>query len=414
MKKEILLLVSMVFSIKVALAQFGDCDCSDPLNKDLKDNSVTYNSREVKNWFYRYFSAKEVERRKIKKESKSEWGMDFVIDAIPIGFSSDAQSSQDNNFYRQIEREVKNEGYFSDKQLELIITNKFSTNQLTAYTTCIKACIEDRRNRNGVLLTIDGNPDDIFYFKVVFNNTAGKEFLTLEEDIRYTNCEPIDGNIFKKGMSIKNGQSKIQCFKKTNKEKDAILTLNFTDGVTIDPIVIKSQKNKDNLVPVGTIVATILDFNTFCRVNKIDPDLTKTSWLPCDGRTIPTDCIYAESGASNTPDLRGVFLRGTNIMYSNNLGAGIIKPQQLNYETKLAGEFQNESFKKHKHDNGARLESGTNKKFQKFGYLETEQQVKGFAYANTWVDHNTGWTEEVGGDETRPKNISVFYYIKIR
>lgn len=407
MKTRFLFLAFILLTGYELNAQTDICDCSGALDKDLKDKSASYNSREVKDWFYNYFSSKETERKKVKKEKKSEWGLDVVIEEIPIGFNSSNSSNQEDNFYKQIEREVINEGFFSDKQLEIVVLDVFSLNQLAAYSRCLETC----ENQNGVFNFVGGDPEDVFYYKVVFKNTVGQPQITLKEDIRFTNCEPVDGLILRKGYQIKNGQSVIQYFKRTNKEKTASLALNFIEPISVKPVEISSSNKKDNFVPVGTIVASILDFPTFCRVNGIDQDMSKSSWLPCDGRDIPGKSVYADAGSSKTPDLRGVFLRGVNIMYPDNRGAATPKEGQLNPKEKMAGEFQDDSFREHKHNNGAYLEKKDG--LQRYGQDESSKTTFN-SYTSHPFPHVTGFTNSVGGDETRPNNVSVYYYIKIR
>lgn len=410
MKNLVLLLALLFFFARPSFAQFKGCDCSDAISRDLLDRSSTYNAREVKNWFYKYFSSKEIERKKIKKEKKSSWGLDVIIEGIPIGFNSSDSNSENNSYFKQIEREVIDAGYFSDRHLEIIITQKFSSNQLVAYSKCIDGCIEV--NRNGVIMNIGGDVEDVFFLKVDFRNTVGKVDIILAEDIRLANIEPIDGLIFRKDLKIKNFESVTQYFKRVNKDKDASLSLNFI-GTSTEPIVIKSSIKRENFVPIGTIVASVLDFHHFCLANNMEEDFAKSSWLPCDGRNIPGESPYKSQGSSTTPDLRGVFLRGKNFMITDNSGAGVPKEGQLSPDPQDAGVFQDDAFQGHGHQRVLG------------GQINANEAGSGGHKAG-----NTNWDKESGtitepvklgsygkvrvATETRPNNVTVYYYIKVR
>ena len=157
------------------------------------------------------------------------------------------------------------------------------------------------------------------------------------------------------------------------------------------------------MLPVGSIIASILDYKTFCIVNDMKPDLNERSiWFPCDGRLLPK-CKYAGTGATNTPDLRGLFSRGVNEMIPNNLGAPALKPEQKNPENNKANDFQLDSLKSHTHlitGRGGLPGIGS-------GHGNIIGGEKG-PFINAMDP-----TSVTGEDETRPKNISVYYYIKI-
>lgn len=182
----------------------------------------------------------------------------------------------------------------------------------------------------------------------------------------------------------------------------------MVEPITITPVEISGSSKKDNFIPIGTIVASILDFPTFCRVNGIDQDMSKSSWLPCDGRDVPGKSAYADAGGSKTPDLRGVFLRGVNTMYSNNLGAGVPETGQLNPKDIKAGVFQDDAFQGHQHNiPGSGGAAGKN------GFWTGPDNDRIIYSHKSLVNDGTNG-EPRTDNETRPNNISVYYYIKVR
>lgn len=170
---------------------------------------------------------------------------------------------------------------------------------------------------------------------------------------------------------------------------------------------------------VGSIVASVLDYSTFSKVNKqpIIFDITKSKWAPADGRKVNGSKYGAYAGT--VPDLRGVFLRGLNKFYvgmpDNTL--------QADPDIRTAGSFQADSIKRHKHvlndpghthpvASGYSTAGGSNGK--PGGELTNGGNGNGDKNVHPALQNTTGITlNEYGGAETRPKNIAVYYYIRI-
>jgi hypothetical protein len=131
-------------------------------------------------------------------------------------------------------------------------------------------------------------------------------------------------------------------------------------------------------IPVGTIIASMLKPE---NMNSI----TKGTWVLADGR-IGTKNYQNVTKKSNLPDLRGNFLRG--------LRSG---------DGRYPGHFQNEMVKKHNH-------RGYDYKWVSFN--------KGVALATSkeepFYGINDTLTGSYGGNETRPKNVAVYFYIKVK
>lgn len=112
-----------------------------------------------------------------------------------------------------------------------------------------------------------------------------------------------------------------------------------------------------------------------------------TGWLLCDGGAIAggfTDLI-AIVGA-NTPDLRGMFIRGSSDDNS-------VDPDG----PRAAGTVQAEDFKAHTHDSSADSIPGASADGDPGGDPKAEPGIA---------------TASAGGDETRPINYAVTYIIK--
>lgn len=112
------------------------------------------------------------------------------------------------------------------------------------------------------------------------------------------------------------------------------------------------------------------------------------NWLICDGSTFDA-VTYPELntllGGNVLPDLRGEFIRGLDN------GRGIDPDRTL-------GSWQEDEFKAHKH----RIYSGA---------VGSYNGPDGNAYRFYNGDHDS---EEVGGSETRPRNVAFNYIIKAK
>jgi len=131
-------------------------------------------------------------------------------------------------------------------------------------------------------------------------------------------------------------------------------------------------------IPVGTIIASMLNPEQMLSVSK-------STWVLADGR-IGTEKYQKVTKQSNLPDLRGNFIRGLK-----------------NGDGRYPGHFQNDLLKKHNH-------RGYDYKWVSYN--------KGVALATSKIEPFYAIGDTVtgfyGGNETRPKNVAVYFYIKVK
>lgn len=130
------------------------------------------------------------------------------------------------------------------------------------------------------------------------------------------------------------------------------------------------------------------------------------SWVLMDGRNINNTDLFKLTQMSMLPDARGVFLRSMNVNRDSNEGDSD--------GDRPLGSYQPDEFKAHKHDvidNGHNhglkytLNQGTN-----VGASGAEATTLGAGYIN---GHANIAESTKGGRETRPRNISLYVYVKV-
>ncbi|MBN1306446.1 MAG: hypothetical protein JXA18_00915 [Chitinispirillaceae bacterium] len=164
----------------------------------------------------------------------------------------------------------------------------------------------------------------------------------------------------------------------------------------IDSLADVTQSLSDSMVkikntvhlPIGTIIGSMLNPEKFRQFFPGD----STLWILADSSTASAE-FFAATGKSNIPDLRGVFLRGINSDRSGTLS----DPDG----EREAGSSQADAFKSHNHSRMQFVSGATNS--GTWGVLD-----------NTDRGHSTTSSSSTGGAETRPRNVAVYWYIKVK
>jgi hypothetical protein len=141
------------------------------------------------------------------------------------------------------------------------------------------------------------------------------------------------------------------------------------------------NKIKAESSALGDIKVSLLDRNNFIALNG-------QCWELMNGASISRSALKAYYNSSNLPDARGRFLRmfnnGTNVNPDNN----------------KIGQLQEDEFKAHDH------------KYTGFATGPLSIEV-GHFYGNMYADPISKPTSTTGGKETRAKNVTVNYFVKI-
>lgn len=169
---------------------------------------------------------------------------------------------------------------------------------------------------------------------------------------------------------------------------------------------------------LGTVISSVLNYDQLCKEMGENPaiDNTKSSYAPCDGRPISGSQLdHKTAGAmKNAPDLRGKFMRGLNVIYSVG--------QPTPFDPKLFGDpqdnrkvndYQPDVLLAHSHPASGHINGsvcGSN------GSHDVDEGDQKWNSDPNFGDHNVVVTvgdNANGGLETRPRNIAVYFYIKI-
>jgi hypothetical protein len=163
------------------------------------------------------------------------------------------------------------------------------------------------------------------------------------------------------------------------------MTIQFENAaITIKfPAIYPNPPKLELIKGVGEIVASMLPVNKFLEL------YGKSEWALADGSKTPINSSY-KLISETLPDLRGVFLRGKNYDKPTNLG---------NPEGDLElGTYREDLFKQH--DHGVTI---FNDKYPRSGGTTFDM----------WRNNRDARTTMEGGIETRPRNVTVNYFIKI-
>ncbi|KPA16186.1 tail fiber protein [Candidatus Magnetomorum sp. HK-1] len=155
---------------------------------------------------------------------------------------------------------------------------------------------------------------------------------------------------------------------------------------------IKKEKNSSDL-PVGTIISSMVPPKKFFK------KYSEKKWRTANGDTIPSFFEYvAITGNKKLPDLRGMFLRGLNL--DRNDGN-----QDPEGNKRTPGSYQRDELKNHIH--------GLN--WWASGGMKLPNRYPGInnSYNPKPNQGSINGVTPYGGAETRPKNVSIYWYIKI-
>jgi hypothetical protein len=172
-------------------------------------------------------------------------------------------------------------------------------------------------------------------------------------------------------------------------ESTSLAVLEGAKQRAIDDIKKLQVSVQSSELPVGTIIASLLKPEKF-------QTLYGDKWILADGRNIIGTPLSEAIQKESIPDLGGRFLRAINTKSD-------LKTQDSD-GTREPGAFQPDAFARHDHE-GKRVP---------WGWLSWRANGKDEFWDRNGGKYQDYRTSLEGGDETRPRNIAAYFYIKIK
>lgn len=383
------------------VSKSSNCEsCNAALDPALQRKTTYYKQSNLRDWMYQYFKSDEEQRRVMKNNAQTDINLGAVVKSIPIKFGYNSNESSDYNYWNKKYIEWTNTRLISIEDIAYLFKSD-SEDQLKAWLDCKKtSCVYSAANYadKSIFLDVEKVRDGKYNISLTNLSIANIRITNIQVD---EVLEKVSSNDFKVKQKVSNKGGSITA----SYLSKSTLDVDFSISLTYDILGTEDQgttsltyRDKPKLpdAPIGTVIVAPLTYEQFLRINQIE-DLSSSEqiWLPCDGRTVPNGDFITK-----TPDLRGLFLRGANVMDKNEgLHTNPVFGHQSNPENTIVGEFQSDIFKSHTH-----------------GYqAASRQDVSGRGSTSDFAWNAGSYTTSAtGGSETRPRNITVIYLIRVR
>lgn len=366
-------------------------NCKDILMTGVYEHHIHNKTGNIEQDYKHYFSSEEF--KKDFKNSEFKFGVEAIIDAVPAKLNFGATDNEIAEFQKLVNESTT----FSLKQ---------SFFEQSVHSIPNKAVVEAWQACMGEKLG----------FKIT-NEVIGNSVIFKLRYINFglANLPTLQGISVTGGILVSRSK---QDEEKININEELVVVCTFLDEsilITIDTdftaITDSADKNvkgksKDNN-PIGTVICSYLNWEEFQKITENNKYTTNglwnsefSFWAPCDGREIDKSDLHKVTDKS-VPDLRGVFLRGLNSFdrYENDNGIPSVSDLQKDPEpNRIRASFQKDDVEAHTH-----AFQGRNSGAYRSGELGQSANLG---------DSNER-TSSHGGSETRPKNVALYYYIKI-
>lgn len=390
----------------------SNCEsCNAALDPALRQRTTYYKQSNLRDWLYQYFKSNEEQRRAMKNASSSDANLSAVVKSIPIKFGYNSNESKEYNYWNKKYVEWTNTRLISIDDIAFLFKSD-SEDQLQAWLECKRtSCIFSAANYadKSIYLDIEKIRDGRYDISLTNLSIANIRITEIQvDDI----LEKVSGKNFRVGRKVSNKGGNLTATYTSKSTIDVDFSISLTYeilGTNDESTTSVTYRIKPQLpdAPIGTIIATTLTYEQFLNVNQIqDLSSSEQIWLPCDGRPVPNGNFITK-----TPDLRGLFVRGANVMDVNEkLHTGGVNKQQSNPDNTNIGSVQLDAFQGHKHFSENTL--------VKRGVDDLpnvpDQRPNQRGANNSAGVHDAGYGKPRISSETRPKNITVIYLIRVR
>jgi hypothetical protein len=392
--------------IFISINSFGqDCKCDKLLQDGLYSlTKMTRTESFSKDLRIYYLS------ETFKSDMRSgKWGSSLTIPIKGVPFSISMNDSEDK--YTELRSRLieVTELSIDEGSVQTSFGSIPNTSLYEAFVECNRICFQ---NGSGFIQGKNLETEDAVVFTIYYKPSSPNDPMPM---VTSFNVLPegsvINGNIVV-NQKLTGFTTLITC--KRPVDKDLILTLQTDRGGISSKAYAQESISSSKELPIGTIITSYLNFEQFnaaTKNNEKSPGGTWTSnkskWAPCDGRPVPNSKFQTLTSQNTLPDLRGMFIRGLNIFdpYQPVLP---ISEDKADPDNRVVGSFQKDLVGPHSH--GWTGKSGNGNPNGSLDYIPSNPTDRADAYVR---QPNKDYSESGVGKETRPKNVAVFYYIKI-
>lgn len=365
-------------------------ECIEILKNGIYETHITTRTENRDVDYKHYFASDEF--KSDFQNGKFSLGVEAIIDSVPLKLDYGSDETQISKF----QKKVREATTFKTSNNFFLQSAESASNKdiINAYKECLK-------NQGFGFHTSYETTETTITFRVFYRNLDMAQKPKLQ-DIVITPQSQLVFQSVKKGEEILNNSESKFVFELAKETKEVVFILDTDLTAVSEKAQIERKGTGSSSLPIGTIIASYLDWNQFQKTtenNKNSGGIWKSEfsyWSPCDGREVPNSDFQNLTSRNNVPDLRGLFLRGLNTFDFSE--TSVVDPFHADPDTnRKVGSFQIDDFKRHSHPIYASVNTA---------------QIRGSGGAAGDYPVNSA-TGEMGGLETRPKNMATFFYIKI-
>lgn len=390
----------------------NNCEsCNAALDPALREKTTSYKQSNLRDWLYQYFKSNEEHRRAMKNNASNNASLNAVVKSIPIKFGYNSNESKEYNYWNKKHIEWQNTRLISIDDIAYLFKSD-SKDQLQAWLECKKvSCVSSAANYadSRIFLDVEIIRDGLYNITLTNISLANIKITDIQVDEL---LDKVSGKKFriKSKVSNKGGNVSATFKSKTTLDTDFSMTVSYDiigtedQGTTTVTYRVKPELPD---APIGTIITTTLTYAQFLKINQIENlSASEQIWLPCDGRVVSNGNYITK-----TPDLRGLFIRGVNRMDPNELlHTSTVVKNQSNPDNSDVGKVQMDAFQGHKHFSQSTLVRRGSDDLPNYPDQRPNQRNAN----NSAGVHDAGYGKPRLSTETRPKNMSVIYLIRVR
>ena len=375
-------------------------DCNALLSQGIFNETMLEKEEEIHLMIREMIDLSEEKIRKEKEINKDDFSLFGVYSAARLFMSKESYNDHVINHILKLKLRVE-QGQEIDEHDKLFYKRRFVSEQVV---NAWKECMDN--GDSGMSMETIGDTGGEFSVILKWVPTDVHDNATKVVSVAHTNLTPVPPIHFKRNEVVEPYTGLQQVFYRNDSTKEASIVITLDGYQPLELVLPVSDDINGSKVPVGTIIASILKwdkFNKYYNNSKDEDNYEKILWVPADGRPVHGSDFSDYSLSSNVPDLRGVFLRGINRLSSHEPHP-VEKVQSDPEGIRTPGSFQADQFETHQHS----FRYHTAHSCGSRPHPNLERANDGRASATT-----ENVTIGKHGSETRPKNVAVFYYIRV-